>query len=496
MATAQVSLTRTTGLALRWNYLGVFIRMLLGFGINILLTRLLGPKPFGELAVAMIVFGLGNLLSNVGVTSALIQKEEIQDGDIRFCFTCQMAMGALMALLLMVSAPAWAVFFHEPGVTRILRIFSLLFVFQAFGTTAIALLSRIQDARTVQGISIISYSISYLGIGLPLALAGAGIWSLVLAQLSQALIGSILAYVRVRHSIVPLLHTRYTNLLTFGFRVLGANICNWGISNLDNTVVGRVAGPIPLGLYSRAFSLAAMPAEGIIFSLLQILLPGLSRVQTDKTKLRQIYASALGLVFMILAPMFAAMAAVPNVVILGLYGEKWAGAIGLFRPLALAIPINAIMALSGPLLAARGKPEREFYMQLVTVGAAAASYIVAVRWSVLALSWVVLAIYLLRFVLLTRAANREIDGRWSDLMATTWPGLVLALAGALVARSVTALLPPLHNAQRLALVGGISAVFILICFAAFCRILLRPIFTRSPQLATLLPVRMQRFVEI
>jgi hypothetical protein len=30
--------------------------MLLGFAINILLSRLLGPKPFGELAVAMMVF--------------------------------------------------------------------------------------------------------------------------------------------------------------------------------------------------------------------------------------------------------------------------------------------------------------------------------------------------------------------------------------------------------------------------------------------------------
>lgn len=494
MATAQLSLTQTTGRALRWNYIGVFIRMLLGLGINILLTRLLGPKPFGELAVAMIVFGLGNLLSNVGVTSALIQKEDIQDGDIRLCFTCQMAMGALMALLLVVSAPAWAVFFHEPAVARILRIFSLLFVFQAFGTTAIALLNRRQDARTVQGISIISYMVSYLGIGVPLALLGAGIWSLVLAQLSQAFIGSVLAYARVRHSIAPLLHPDHTNLLTFGFRVLGANICNWGISNLDNAVVGRVSGPVPLGLYSRAFSLAAMPAEGIIFSLLQVLLPGLSRVQTDKAKLRQVYASALGLVFLVLAPMFAAMAAVPDVVILGLYGAKWAGAIGLFQPLALAIPINAIMALSGPLLAARGKPEREFYVQLITVGVAATGYILAVRWSVLALSWVVLAVYLLRFLLLTRAANREIDGRWSDLMATSVPGLALGLAGALGARFVAALLPPLPDAQRLVLVGGISAMFVLGCFAAFSKLLLRPILTRSPQLATLLPIRMQRFV--
>jgi O-antigen/teichoic acid export membrane protein len=496
MSTVQVSLTQSTGRALRWNYIGVFTRMLLGFGINILMARLLGPKTFGELTVAMMVYSFGNLLANVGVGSALIQKQEIMEGDIRFCFTCQMAVGTLMALVLVFSARLWSIFFHEPGITLVLRIVSLLFVFQAFGTTATALLNRNQNSRRVQGISIISYLISYVLLGVPLALSGAGIWSLVLAQLSQALIYSVLAYASIRHSLVPLLQFRYASLLTFGSRILGANICNWGISNFDNAVVGRVAGPFSLGLYNRAFSLAAIPAEGIISSLLQVLLPALSRVQTDKAKLRKIYASMLGVVFMILAPMFAAMAAVPDVVILGLYGQAWAGAVGLFRPLALAIPINAIMALSGPLLASRGRPEREFCMQLIAVAAAIVSYIIAVRWSVLALSWIVLFVYIFRFVLLTQAANREIDGRWIDLMATAVPGLILALAAATVARLIVLSLPPLHDAQRLAIVGGGSASFIVICFATFSRFLLRPIFSRSPQLLTLLPSRLQRLVAL
>ena len=63
--------------------------MLLELGINILLIHLLGPKPFGDLAVATIVLSFGNLLSRAAVTSALTQKEDINDGDIRLCFTCR-----------------------------------------------------------------------------------------------------------------------------------------------------------------------------------------------------------------------------------------------------------------------------------------------------------------------------------------------------------------------------------------------------------------------
>ena len=199
MSAVQVSLTETTGRALRWSYIGVFTRMLFGFGINILMTRLLGPKPFGELAVAMMVYSFANLVSNVGVASALIQKQELDEEDIRFCFTCQMLVGISMALVLIFSATWWAGFFHEGGVATILPILSVLFVFQAFGTTAAALLNRRQDARRVQGISIISYLFSYVGFGVPLALLGAGIWSLVLAQLFQSLLYNVLAYASVRH---------------------------------------------------------------------------------------------------------------------------------------------------------------------------------------------------------------------------------------------------------------------------------------------------------
>jgi PST family polysaccharide transporter len=490
MSDAPENLTRTTGRALSWNYIGAAVRLVLSFGINILLTRLLGPKPFGELAIAMIVFGFGNLLASVGITSALIQKPELDDLDIRFCFTCQMTIGALMTLLLATTAGLWARFFHQPEVALVLQVFSLLFLFQTFGTTAIALLNRRQDVRTIQIISIISYVIAYLGIGVPLALRGAGIWSLVLAQLAQAFLGSAMAFAKVRHSVIPRLHPSHMGMLAFGFRILGANVCSWGISNLDNTVVGRVAGPVPLGFYSRAFSLAAMPAESIISGLLQVLLPALSRVQTETEKLRRIYASAFGAVLLVLAPMFAAMAAAPDAVVLGLYGRKWIGAVALFQPLALAIPINAVMALSGPTLAARGKPQREFHMQLLAVLVAAIAYMIAIRWSVLALSWAVLAVYVVRFVLLTGAAAREIGGRWLDLVATAWPGLVLAAIAAVVAKALDLLLPD-HDTARLAVVAAGSALAIFAVFAVFSKTFLRPILSRAPQLGALVPPRLK-----
>lgn len=97
--------TRTTGLAgrslgaLKWNYLGTGIKVLSQLVIGIVLARLLGPEPFGLIALAWLMLGLGNLIADSGLGVALIQKQQISARDIRYVFTLQMLAGTALALL-------------------------------------------------------------------------------------------------------------------------------------------------------------------------------------------------------------------------------------------------------------------------------------------------------------------------------------------------------------------------------------------------------------
>jgi len=489
----MASLTQTTSRALGWNYAGSFTRLAIAFGVNILLTRLLGPRPFGEIAVALLLFGIGNLISGIGITSALIQKENLDNRDIRFCFTAQMLVGMSMSVVLFLSAPLWASFFRVSELTHMLRILSPLFVLQSSGTTAIALLNRDQNTRAIQLASVSSYLLAFLGCAVPMALLGYGVWSLVMAYLVQACTNAILAYAQRRHTLLPLLHRGGVPLVRFGLAVLGANLSNWGISNLDNTVVGRVSGPSALGFYSRAFTLASLPAENIIGNLLPVLLPAYSRVQYDTKKLGRIYAAAFGIVALILFPPFCAMACVPSVIVLGLYGAKWSPAIDFFQPLALAIPLNAVMALTGPLLASRGKPHIEMRLQLIVVLVAGFAYSISVQHSVLALSWTVLGVYVLRFLLLTRSALREIGCTSKELVRNAWTAVV-PVAVACISATAANLWIPVHAYWiRLIVVAGCSGASTLLCLYSARGLLILPILRGVPEIERLLQDQMLRF---
>lgn len=487
----EESLAVKAGHALSWNYAGAFARLVLNFGVTVTLARLLGPAPFGEMAVAGLLFSFGILVSDIGVSSALIQKEDLNEQDIRFCFTCQMLVGGGISFLLAASSPLWAAFFHQPHLKFILPVLAPVFLLQSFGTTSSALLSRAHNARPRQFATIISYLVGYALVAVPMAVLGFGVWSLVAAYLVQAFLNSALLYWNVRHAVKPLIHREGGPMLHFGLMLLGANVCNWGITNLDNTIVGRVAGPFALGLYSRAFNLAQMPTDIIVTNLHQVILPAFARLQEDLERLAQAFLALFGLMALILMPPFFAMAVIPDLVVVGLYGPHWVGAVQLFRPLALALPIHGLMALSGPTLASRGKPRAELRIQLFLLVVVLIGFEMSIHVSVSALCWTVLGAYVLRFVMMTQAAIQELQMEWREIVAVAWPSLAVAGVSTSSAFTLHSLVRVQSPTLALAVVGGGTALLTVSVVIVGRRILIEPILRNSPNIREALAPRLQ-----
>ena len=89
-----------------WNVAGAAVRSLAGMAVMLVLSRLLGPEPFGLLALATVAISLGNLLADSGLTVDLVQRETLTDPDVRTVFTVQLCVGALIAAVLACVAPA------------------------------------------------------------------------------------------------------------------------------------------------------------------------------------------------------------------------------------------------------------------------------------------------------------------------------------------------------------------------------------------------------
>lgn len=416
--------------ALKWSYVGMAARSGSGLLIGIVLARLLGPKPFGIAAIATLVIGFCNLLADFGFGSAVVQKSLLLDEDIRFSFTAQLGAGCVLALICILLAPALAVAFRSEEITPVVRTLALVFPIQALGQTACSILRRNLQFRPIQTAQVASYLAGYLGLGIPLAYLQFGVWALVFAQLGQAAVNSVLLFRAAPHSLSVSLRCRDRAAITkFGTNVICTNIVNWAILNLDNAFIGRALGTVQLGLYSRAYNLAATPFA-MVCGLQQVLFPASSRAQDNLGVLRRAYLGATALVATSMLPLFAIVGIAAPTVIIGLYGSKWAGAIVLLRPLAIAMPLYLLVGIGGPLLWGMGKVQYELRAQGVTSVLAIAAYGIAARHSTAAVAWSVVLVYLFRFALVTRYALRLLEVRWADFLGTLLrPLLPCAVAG-------------------------------------------------------------------
>lgn len=429
----QHGLTHAALTALKWNYLGATVRIASSFLIGIFLARLLGPRPFGQVAVAWLVIGLGNLMADCGFGAALVQRREVTCEHIRFAFTAQALLGLLLSASVALGAPWIAWVFRQPETVPVIRALAAVFTLQAFGLTAANLLKRSLEFGRLQRAQVISYLAGYLALGLPLACCGFGVWSLIAAQLAQTFLLSAQLYLAVRHPIRPLLRLRYRELNSFGSKVVGVNLANWTIGNVDTAVVGRAFGAVSLGLYDRALILLTTPMNGIVTTLQAVLFPTYARAQHRPELVRRAYLTSVAAVQLCLLPVFVLIAMIPRTVIEGLFGSRWPAAVPLLVPLSLALPFRALMALAGPLLWGVGKVERELRVQVAIALVFIPALLVASRGSLSAVAWTVFSLLVLQSILMTRATLKVASVAWRELLRLVrGPALLTAVTAPLV----------------------------------------------------------------
>jgi len=408
-----------------WNVAGNATRSMAGFIINILLARLLGPGPFGVVAIALLIIGIGNLIIDSGLGSALIQKEEIGEEDIAFVFTLQMVFSIGLSSLVILLAPWISVQFSTPEATPVIQVMALILVLQAFAQVPSALLRRNLYFQKLQISQISSFLIGYLALGLPLAFGGFGVWSLVAAQVTQSGLNALMVYFFSRHSLALTLKGS-KHLAFFGLRILAANIANWIIQYIDQAIVGRQFGAQNLGLYSRAFFLNSTPMMIVVASAQTSLFSAVSRMGNSRETAR-FFSGFMSLFALLFFSIYWLIALESTNIIKFIYGPEWLPAAALLSPLAFAMPFFALVAIEGPLLNGLGKPHYEMWAQWATAIFAIITLIIASNISLLATAWSISLIYIFRLSVMSVMTTKALAISWKELIRPMLAGVGMGI---------------------------------------------------------------------
>nr|HPM32700.1 oligosaccharide flippase family protein [Chryseolinea sp.] len=235
-----------------WIMLGSGVQVVLKIGVLAVLARLVSPKVFGVMSIALVVLEFSKMFGQMGVGPALIQRAELEHRHLTAGFTLSLVMGLFFATLLIALSPLISVFFNMPDLKDVLRVISLVFLFDSFTLIAQALLQRNMRFKVVVSFEIISYTVGYGGIGIFLAYQGFGVWALVNASLAQAfLFMMMLVWAQPFPKRLGYDVHAIKDLLFFGGGFTLAKIGNYLATQGDNLVVGKTLGAGALGMYGR-----------------------------------------------------------------------------------------------------------------------------------------------------------------------------------------------------------------------------------------------------
>jgi O-antigen/teichoic acid export membrane protein len=215
-----------------------------------ILAPILGPRPYGLFAIVMVFVGFCEFILIEGVVEALVSVDEL---DHLHTSTANMAYGGIalvLGLAISILAPAIGAVFHDDELAYLIWTLAPLPVLAALSAAPVAVLRRTLRYKQLALRSIGGLALGGL-FGIALAVAGAGVWALVLQVLTQRIAEFIIVWLsaslRLRFK-WSTIHFREIN--SVGMNVFAARTMSFVCGQAPRIFIGYMLGPTEVGLFS------------------------------------------------------------------------------------------------------------------------------------------------------------------------------------------------------------------------------------------------------
>jgi PST family polysaccharide transporter len=260
-------------------------------GLNLVfylvLARLLTPDDFGVFAAATVILGFMTLVTESGMTSALIQREPGRmEEALSTAAVWAVAGGTALSLAALAIAPAIGFFFDSSEIGEIAAAMSGVVLLRTLTTTPSAILQR--DFSFLRRMVVEPAQVTAFGaVAIVAAANDLGPWALVAGQYAGALIDVVLswAFVSFRPRLRLASRAMWRELASYGRHILVATMLLRSGETADTVIVGKFLGEGPLGQFRYAVRLAMTPFQLLLAAAAYVLFPAFARITAERERL-------------------------------------------------------------------------------------------------------------------------------------------------------------------------------------------------------------------
>ncbi len=401
--TTRSSLFLMTARGLRYSFI---------FIVQIILMNLLTPSDFGLVRIAAVVIGIFDLVNEMGISYALVQRNRISETELSSAFSLNLLTGGLLYVIFFFCAPVSGSVFSNPKITGLVRLGSFA---SFFGSISVVHRSVLQRNLRYERMAIIEVTSAFAGAvtSVLMAVSGWGVWSLLASTFVYNIISSLLFMTTISwpsgNYMNPL---ACKSLFFFGGTIVLQRILNYGVQNFDSLIVGKYLGEQSLGIYSIAVTIITLPQAVLGIIVDTIFLSVFSRLQNDNKRLAASFLKSNEVTSTLLLPFFIIVFSFPKEImsIICLFNNRniWIQAATPIRILSLLGLLFIFSSFTSILWLAKGKVKLRLWWEMVGLFTIAYAVIIGKTWGIQGICSAIVIAGLLIFLLHLNITKRVI----------------------------------------------------------------------------------------
>lgn len=391
-----------TAISLKWNTLATVITVVIGILQVAILTRLLDKADFGLIAIATMVIAFTDIFAELGLTAALIHKQNITQEEYSSVYWLNISMSIVVFLITVLIAPLVADFYKQSELTLIVRLLSLKIVLSAFGKIFQTIKTKNLEFEFISKVRILTSIIGLLTSTL-LAWLGCGVMSLVWGQLAQISINQAVYTIAGMHQMRIKFHFSFSevkDVLKIGGYQIGTQVLDYIASRLDVFLIGKFFTMDQLGVYNIAKELITKPFLMINTISSSVFSAAFAKIQDNVKAVISNYSKLIKTVTMMAAPLYAAMFIFADLLVGILYAPSFAEVAVYIRILSIVGITSSITSQGSAVMVAYGRTDLGLHwtitrivMTTIVLLATAGISLYAVAWGQTGLSILCLFVY-------------------------------------------------------------------------------------------------------
>ena len=306
-----------------WKFAERFLAQIVSLFVAIILARILTPDDYSVVGIVLIFFAFANVFISGGLNTALIQKKNADVIDFSTIFISSEIVALLIYFVLFFSAPFWSDVFHKEELTLIIRVMGLILPVMALKSVLCAYISANLLFRKFF-FSTIGGTVFSAIIGLWLAQKGFGAWALVVQQMSNSIIDTLILFI-ISHLKLRLIFSFeiFHALFNYGYKIFISSLLNTAYGELVPFVTGMKFSPADLAFYVKGRSFPTLFATTMNSTLSAVLFPVLSKFQDDREKILKYTRLYIQVTSFVVFPAMLGLFICSDRFVLILLTEKW-----------------------------------------------------------------------------------------------------------------------------------------------------------------------------